>query len=128
MFYPHMLFLQPSCKTKLRVPFPKTIRRPFNFPCILVHRNENGTRGTNDPNDPNKTLAGYTGTLALSRPRDPARERANIPPGWRAHRLPRQGGTGGRLISGSRINRRFYIYRRGKVFKAASASQARDNT
>ncbi len=45
--------------------------------------------------------------LAFIEPRDPARERADIPPGGARSRTPRKAGSGGGLISGSRSTRRF---------------------
>ncbi|WP_298910634.1 hypothetical protein [uncultured Aliiroseovarius sp.] len=74
-----------------------------SYPCI---QDEDGTeRGNKTPLDTPKS--GFIQAPASSYERDPARTRADIPPGGARSWAPGDG-TGGGLVSGSRSIRRFY--------------------
>jgi len=118
-----MLFYNLVYKPKFSVAFPKTYRR-HQFHGSPVHSDENGTTGTKrTPTTQIKLCQGPTGTSLSSDPRDPARERADIPPGGARSRTSPPGGTGRQgLTQVQQINPPFLITA-GQKF-SASASHA----
>ena len=106
------------CKTKSGVLKRKKLWTPMNSHGIPSASDENETRGTKRPQDQIKTLAGSYRHLAFIRPRDPARERADIPPGGARSRTSPPRRDGRRVDQWQQINPPFLLPPQGQRFKA----------
>ena len=114
--------------------FPqKTVAGP-SIPIVsLVHRMRRGTGRQTTPSQTKR--AGFIQAFAFIEQRDPARGRADIPPGGARSRTSRKAGQGGGLISGSRSTRPFSFWgtdlREGRAKRTvhwAAGSEAKATT
>lgn len=86
----------------------KTVACP-SIPIVsLLHRMRRGTGHQTTPSQTKR--AGFIQAFAFIEQRDPARGRADIPPGGARSRTSRKAGQGGGLISGSRSARPFTFW------------------
>ena len=123
---PH-IDLQPCAKPNLVCIPQKTYRRPSIPMASLVHRMRTGHGAANDPKN-NQNLAGFIQAPRFHQTKEIRRASEQTSPQVaRAVGLPRQGGTGGGLISGSRSTRRFYFHHRGNDLRRACVT-GRDST
>ena len=105
-------------QNQMQCPEVKKLWTPMNSHGIPSASDEDETRGTKRPQDQIKTLAGSYRHLAFIRPRDPARERADIPPGGARSRTSPQMRDGRRVDQWQQINPPFLLPPQGQRFKA----------
>jgi hypothetical protein len=91
-FYPQYVVYNSCRKQQLVARAHKKLLPPMNSHAITCSSDENETRGTKRPQADNKTLAGFIQAPRFHQTKDPARERADIPPGGARSWTSRQAG------------------------------------